>query len=287
MRNLIGVLTVYCDQATIALWREVAMQFMSQSMGWADNIILAMAPLGVITIIVSAIRVGGSSWLKALVGRARENLAVAEAELMSSTSNEVCELRNGRQVVRCMGTAPVVELLCLLSAGWLEKDTMTQPKIKIIDFEAAKGKYLAKIGWSSFFSSYTTQPVTNPPLVQNLNMRDDFSRWRVLRNPPEPQRPDTDPEHEPDDPSEIIIVGKTMDDAAAAPSISFYFHSYFWRGELRAIAKSRGQRRLHGRGRKGPLPGWVFCSLVHRGDDARVSGHKRKAQGRSDLRFLC
>lgn len=40
------------------------MQFMSQSMGWADDIILAMAPLGIITAIVAAIRVGGPSWLK-------------------------------------------------------------------------------------------------------------------------------------------------------------------------------------------------------------------------------
>ncbi|MBE3047392.1 hypothetical protein IMZ48_33740 [Candidatus Bathyarchaeota archaeon] len=105
-----------------------------------------MAPLGDITIIVSAIRVGGPSWLKALVGRARENLAVAEAELMSSMSNEVCELWNGRQVVRCMGAAPVVKFLCLLPAGWLDKVLKTQPKIRIIDFEAAKGKYLDKIG---------------------------------------------------------------------------------------------------------------------------------------------
>ncbi|KAH7123383.1 hypothetical protein B0J13DRAFT_392225, partial [Dactylonectria estremocensis] len=93
------------------------MQFMSQSMGWADNVILAMAPLGIITAIVSAIRVGGPSWLKALVGRARENLAVAEADLMSSTSKEVCELWNGQEVVRCMGSAPVSEFICLLPEG--------------------------------------------------------------------------------------------------------------------------------------------------------------------------
>ncbi|KAF5012831.1 hypothetical protein FDECE_1120 [Fusarium decemcellulare] len=74
----------------LALFGErVTMQFMSQSMGWADNLVLAMAPLGIITIIVSAIRVGGPSWLKAIIGRARENLAIAETELMSSTSNEV------------------------------------------------------------------------------------------------------------------------------------------------------------------------------------------------------
>ncbi|KID82396.1 ankyrin repeat protein [Metarhizium guizhouense ARSEF 977] len=92
------------------------MQFMSQSTGWADSIILAMAPLGIITIIASAIRVGGPSWLKAIIGRARENLAVAEAELMSSTSHEVCELWNGREVVRCMGSPSTAEFICLRPA---------------------------------------------------------------------------------------------------------------------------------------------------------------------------
>jgi hypothetical protein len=61
---------------------------MSQSLGWADNIIFANAPLSIITAIVSAIRVGGPMWLKALNGRARENRVAAEAELMSSTSHE-------------------------------------------------------------------------------------------------------------------------------------------------------------------------------------------------------
>ncbi|KAK5988438.1 hypothetical protein PT974_12594 [Cladobotryum mycophilum] len=51
-----------------------------------------MAPLGIVTLIVGVIRVGGLPWLKALIGRATENLAVTELELMSSMSNEVCEL---------------------------------------------------------------------------------------------------------------------------------------------------------------------------------------------------
>jgi hypothetical protein len=89
------------------------MQFLSQSTGWADVIILAMAPLGIMTIIVSAIRVGGPSWLKAAIGRSRENLAVAEVDLMSSTSTEVCELWNGREIVRSMGSAPVREFICI------------------------------------------------------------------------------------------------------------------------------------------------------------------------------
>jgi hypothetical protein len=71
------------------------MQFRSESMCWADSVMLAMGSLGTIYAIVNAIRVRGPSGLKVVVGRARENLAVTDAELISSTLNEVCELRNG------------------------------------------------------------------------------------------------------------------------------------------------------------------------------------------------
>ncbi|KAF4334970.1 ankyrin repeat [Fusarium beomiforme] len=119
----------------LALFGErVAMQFMSQSMGWADHFILAMAPVGIITIIVSAIRVGGPSWLKAIIGRARENLAVAEAELMSSMSKEVCELWNGQEVVRCMGSAPVIEFICLLPK---DAESYAQMEIETVSLKEA------------------------------------------------------------------------------------------------------------------------------------------------------
>lgn len=90
------------------------MQFMSQSMGFADCVALAMAPIGVITIIVSAIRVAGPTWLKAIIGRARENLSTAEIELMSSTSNEACELWNGSNVVRCPRSGQILQFICLV-----------------------------------------------------------------------------------------------------------------------------------------------------------------------------
>ncbi|CAP60528.1 uncharacterized protein PODANS_1_8220 [Podospora anserina S mat+] len=90
------------------------MQFMSQATGWADSIILAMAPLGIITIIVAAIRVGGPFWLGSVIGRARENRAVPEAELMSSTSYEVRELWNGQEIVRVMGQGPIREFIILI-----------------------------------------------------------------------------------------------------------------------------------------------------------------------------
>jgi len=119
------------------------MQFMSQSMGWADNIILATAPLGIVTAVVSAIRVGGPSWLKAIIGRARENRAVPEVELMSSTSNEVCELWNGQEVVRVMGTAPICEFICLFPKDSAEKEC----ELAVYDIEDAKRKkYLTENG---------------------------------------------------------------------------------------------------------------------------------------------
>jgi ankyrin repeat protein len=104
---------LFSDLAPIlALFGEqVAMQFMSQSMGWADNIIFAMAPLGIITAIVAAIRVGGPVWLKAIIGRARENQADAEVELMSSTSHDVCELWDGKTIVRMQASPEILELL--------------------------------------------------------------------------------------------------------------------------------------------------------------------------------
>nr|XP_036582241.1 ankyrin repeat protein [Colletotrichum truncatum]KAF6790901.1 ankyrin repeat protein [Colletotrichum truncatum] len=56
--DLAPLLTLFGEQVT--------KQFLSMSMGWADNILLAMGPLGTITIMVSAIRVGGGKRMKAL-----------------------------------------------------------------------------------------------------------------------------------------------------------------------------------------------------------------------------
>ena len=102
------------------------MQYMSQSIGWEDCVVLAMCPLGIITIIISAIRVGGPKLLKAMVGRARENMAMAEMELMSSTSQEICEMYNGQGIVRCQGVAPVLEFVCL----WPEDLEVTETHAK-------------------------------------------------------------------------------------------------------------------------------------------------------------
>ncbi|KAI5779884.1 hypothetical protein DFH27DRAFT_585703 [Peziza echinospora] len=95
---------------------QFAKQYMRASMGWIDNVIFALAPLGILTAITCAIRVGGSPWLRSLVGRARESRASVELELMSSTSEEVCELWNGHDLVRYPGRHQVQREIIYLHA---------------------------------------------------------------------------------------------------------------------------------------------------------------------------
>ncbi|KAI5839632.1 hypothetical protein DFP73DRAFT_613353 [Morchella snyderi] len=104
---------LFSDLAPIlALFGEqVTKQFLSESSGWADNILFAMAPLGVITGVVSAIRVAGHPWLKALVGRGKEGLAQAELELMSSNSPDVGEMWNGQAVIRVLGKPSIFQFV--------------------------------------------------------------------------------------------------------------------------------------------------------------------------------
>ncbi|KAJ4317788.1 hypothetical protein N0V84_007150 [Fusarium piperis] len=129
----------------ITLFGErVTMQFISQMVGFADCFVLATVPLGIITIMVSAIRVGGPAWLKAAVGRAKENKATAELELMSSTSPEVCELYDGQTIVRCLGSGSVWQYMCLFRKGTGSDETQSQNvKMEVMTLkEAARRGFL-------------------------------------------------------------------------------------------------------------------------------------------------
>jgi hypothetical protein len=90
---------------------EFARQFASESFTWVDHLILAMVPLGILTTINGAIRVQEHKFVKSFIGRSRENRALTEIELMSSTSKEVCELFNGDSIVRVMGKPKLAQIL--------------------------------------------------------------------------------------------------------------------------------------------------------------------------------
>ncbi|KAJ8108493.1 hypothetical protein OPT61_g8136 [Boeremia exigua] len=90
---------------------QFARQFASESFTWVDHLIFAMVPLGILTAITGAIRVQGPRIAKSFIGRGRENRALAEIELMSSTSKEVCELFNGKSIIRAMGRPKLAQIL--------------------------------------------------------------------------------------------------------------------------------------------------------------------------------
>ena len=69
-------------------------QYLSESTRFRDYFIFAMGPIGILTAMVSAIRVCGHSSLRAFVGRGQEGDGIVEAELCTSTSRDVCELFN-------------------------------------------------------------------------------------------------------------------------------------------------------------------------------------------------
>ncbi|KAK6538521.1 hypothetical protein TWF694_010101 [Orbilia ellipsospora] len=96
----------------VALFGEqVTKQFLSESTSFLDNIIFALAPLGVLTAVVSVIRVCGNASLKAFIGRAQEAHGIAEAELCSSTSRDVCELWSNGGISRVFGRPKVLEFV--------------------------------------------------------------------------------------------------------------------------------------------------------------------------------
>lgn len=86
-------------------------QYLSETLTFVDVFIFSMAPIGVLTALVSAIRVAGGPSLRAFIGRAQEGAGIAEAELCSSTSRNVCELYNNGGIARVFGRPKILELV--------------------------------------------------------------------------------------------------------------------------------------------------------------------------------
>ncbi|KAF5712779.1 ankyrin repeat [Fusarium mundagurra] len=228
----------------LALFGErVTMQFLSQSMGWADCIILAVAPLGIITTIVSAIRVDGPAWLKAIIGRSRENLSSAEMELMSSTSQETCELWNGRDVVRCQGKAPVTEFICLAPVN----SGGTIKRIRFMKLsEAIEQKLVIKQGIFSVFN--LSRLIHGVPKSRNHSshyfqggMRNLWGSIRSRRKSTDLEVPTPIPlgsrgqeaQSQSAPASELIVLRNTTTDA---PNITLNRHHKVDRGHLYMVA---------------------------------------------------
>ncbi|KAL6415763.1 Ankyrin repeat protein [Ilyonectria robusta] len=127
--DLAPLLALFGEQAT--------KQFLSESTTRWDNFIFAMAPLGILTAVVSAIRVCGGPSLRAFIGRAQEGGGIAEAELCSSTSRDVCELYHNGTIVRVFGRPKIFDIVHDREAADFPEDgdSQTTPKCGIYTFQ--------------------------------------------------------------------------------------------------------------------------------------------------------
>ncbi|KAL4881886.1 hypothetical protein BJY04DRAFT_217951 [Aspergillus karnatakaensis] len=96
----------------LALFGEkITIQYFSESTTFVDYLIFALAPLGIVTAITSAIRVCGDASLRAFIGRAQEGDGTIEAELCTSTSRDVCELFHRGGITRVFGKPNILEVV--------------------------------------------------------------------------------------------------------------------------------------------------------------------------------
>ncbi|KAI1197745.1 hypothetical protein F5X97DRAFT_171694 [Nemania serpens] len=132
----------------VALFGEqVTKQFLSESSTVLDSFIFALAPLGILTAIVSVIRVCGGVSLRAFIGRAQEGGGIAEAELCSSTSRDVCELYHNGAIVRVFGRPKILEIVHDREAD-IDDSSETLPECGIYSFQDYIKKGLHKgAGW--------------------------------------------------------------------------------------------------------------------------------------------
>ncbi|KAJ6261247.1 Ankyrin-2 [Drechslerella dactyloides] len=90
---------------------QVTKQFLSESLDIWDNLVFAMAPLGLLTAVVSVIRVCGSPSLRAFIGRAQESPSTIEADLLSCTSESTAEVFDGGGITRTLGDPQILEVV--------------------------------------------------------------------------------------------------------------------------------------------------------------------------------
>ncbi|KAK5653244.1 hypothetical protein OQA88_9143 [Cercophora sp. LCS_1] len=90
----------------------VTKQYLSESTTYLDHLVFCIAPLGIVTTVVSVTRVCGPPWLRAFVGRSQESRVAVEAELCTSTSHAgVCEMFDEGGIARVLGKPSILSLV--------------------------------------------------------------------------------------------------------------------------------------------------------------------------------
>lgn len=183
----------------LALFGEqVTTQYLSEAMSVEDCILFALAPLGIITAIVATIRVAGSSILRVIIGRAKETRGNVEADLMSSTSSDVCELWSGEDVVRVIGTPKLLQLVYKWSKvddsgdhGHFDLETrignFQDKKVKDQFYHPPTDNHSAssavRITENSDSNSSRNSNITQDTVMIDAR-NSDIERLRIIKNPP-------------------------------------------------------------------------------------------------------
>ncbi|OJJ99424.1 hypothetical protein ASPACDRAFT_1902162 [Aspergillus aculeatus ATCC 16872] len=102
---------------------RLSKQYLSESISVLDNLIFAVSPLGILTAVISAIRICGNASVRAFVGRAQEGPGEAENELLSCVSETTAELFNHGGISRVTGRPRILETIV-----WEEIDPRTQQR---------------------------------------------------------------------------------------------------------------------------------------------------------------
>ncbi|KAL3430484.1 hypothetical protein BDV09DRAFT_178498 [Aspergillus tetrazonus] len=109
----------------VALFGErLTKQFLAESTSRLDNLIFALCPLGILTAVVSVIRICGNPSLRAFVGRANEAPGEAENELLSCVSEGTAELFNDGGISRVSGRPRILEVVVWEEQGSYELGTL-------------------------------------------------------------------------------------------------------------------------------------------------------------------
>ncbi|CAH0002841.1 unnamed protein product [Clonostachys byssicola] len=140
---------------------KMLLHWISQSVTYFEVLVIAICPIGVPALIVSAIRLAGSRIMKNVIGRPRESRPAVESELTPSTSDEVSECWDGHRVVRTIGDAKTQEYFVLKRAGASSTDRIVVKKlsecvgtyIEVGDVPAFPGKMYQVL--KSTFNSFT------------------------------------------------------------------------------------------------------------------------------------
>ncbi|KAE8386419.1 hypothetical protein BDV23DRAFT_175492 [Aspergillus alliaceus] len=146
------------------------------SVSLLDTFIFALAPLGILTATVSAIRVCGNSSLRAFIGRAQEDPGEAEHELLSCVSETTAELFNNGGISRVFGRARLLEVV-----AWKDKDPVSKEdswKTGTLRDALQQGAWTARDGtWNFHEKDYSLPELDIPNLSLNKGTARRSQGW--------------------------------------------------------------------------------------------------------------